>query len=90
MISRKSFLLGAVMLPAALLPYKRRYPQVGYLSADTAAARVEKVLLDGRDISRVFELDDAEGWLRRYTDEIDGDALRIERLEGIVEVVWRG
>ena len=42
------------------------------------------VLLDGKPLNHVVELDEAKGWLDRFTGRINGDEMEIERLTGEV------
>lgn len=65
-----------------------RQPQVGYIHVDNVGSdAIDYVSLDGRKVAGVFELDDVEGWLRRYTEPCDG--FRIVRETGVVEVHWK-
>lgn len=94
-MTRSEFFRALPALAAAplvlALPSPNR-PRVGHIKAgDAGALYVDKVLLDGREVSHVFELDDVEGWLRRYVPDEPGEYTwgpRVERLKGEVEVVW--
>jgi len=52
-----------------------------------------KILLDGEEVQFVVEADDKQGYLIRHPVDVndrlivDGDLLRIERIEGRVEFV---
>lgn len=101
-MDRSGFLKMFAALPAAALSlgstsprgYQRTQPKVGYLDADGAAGvapyEVDKVTVDGVEVDGVFELNDAEGWVRRWPDGGDKSGAPIERIEGEVEVWWRG
>ena len=63
---------------------RERQPQIGFITADMYGAQdIEKITLDGKEVERVFELDDVEGWVRFYTPEG-----RISRRVGEIEVFW--
>jgi hypothetical protein len=98
--TRRRFL--AALIGAPLVPCVREaddYRPCGHLDAQhpseaEAAFMVSKVTLDGREIDHVFELDDVQGWLRRYVEDPDRDGppRRVERIEyltGVVRVYWR-
>jgi hypothetical protein len=52
--------------------------------------RVKEVKLNGEVVTNVVELNDKEGWLRRYSAEyVETDKeMKIELLKGDVEIVW--
>jgi len=87
--SRKDVLvaLGTFGVAGATNPPGRH--RVGLLRADDYGAQhVDKVLLDGREVEGVFELNDAEGWVRRYRT-FPGGAVLPEFLTGEVTIVWK-
>lgn len=63
---------------------------------DPESRRVKDVLLNGKKIKFVVELDTEKGWLWRYKTTDDGkfvtddDQLEVEKLYGKVEIVWAG
>lgn len=65
------------------------YQPIGSFAVGSPGWQTAQVFLDGRKVDHVFELNDVEGWLRRYTDaKIGADRPPIERLTGAVEVRW--
>lgn len=96
MSTRREF-LGATGLAASFVVLKRRMPwssytPAGYISVGNPVARnVMAVTLDGKKMTHVFEADDIEGWLTRYTDPLGAEngIIRQERLTGRVEFIWR-
>ena len=58
-------------------------------AGDPRSCDVARVELDGVTVSDVVELDDAEGWLVRFTGEVTHDHMVEEKLTGNVEVFFR-
>lgn len=71
------------------------YESVGRLRAgdfarDPRVDRVKAVTLDGVEVPLVIELDDREGWLRRWMPGPGNNhEPLIERLDGEVRVIWK-
>lgn len=83
-MKRRSFLSVTGLANMAGIWKRERQPQIGFITADMYGAQgIEKITLDGREVPRVFELDDVEGWVRFYTPEG-----KISRSEGEIEVFW--
>ncbi len=84
LMRRRSFLSITGLANLTGVWQRERQPQIGFLTADMYGAQgIEKITLDGREVERVFELDDVEGWVRFYTPEG-----RVSRRTGEVEVFW--
>ncbi len=81
---RRSFLSVTGLANMAGIWKRMRQPQIGFLTADMYGAQgIDKITLDGREVPRVFELDDVEGWVRFYDP-----TGRVQRREGEIEVFW--
>ena len=84
---RRSFLSITGLANMAGVWKRERQPQIGFITADMYGAQdIKKITLDGRDVDRVFELDDVEGWVRFYTPGENG---KICRREGEIEIFWK-
>ncbi len=83
-MKRRSFLSVTGLANMAGIWKRERQPQIGFITADMYGAQdIKKITLDGREVERVFELDDVEGWVRFYTPEG-----KISRRCGEIEVFW--
>jgi hypothetical protein len=83
-MKRRSFLSVTGLANMAGIWKRERQPQIGFITADMYGAQgIEKITLDGKEVPRVFELDDVEGWVRFYTPEG-----KISRSVGEIEVFW--
>jgi len=83
-MKRRSFLSVTGLANMAGIWKRERQPQIGFLTADMYGAQgIDKITLDGREVDRVFELDDVEGWVRFYDP-----TGRVQRREGEIEVFW--
>ena len=84
-MKRRSFLSVTGLANMAGIWKRERQPQIGFITADMYGAQdIEKICLDGKEVDRVFELDDVEGWVRFYTPEG-----KISRRVGEIEVFWQ-
>lgn len=64
------------------------YVPAGHVNMKSPVVRnVERVFLNGREVDRVYEFNDVEGWLRRYVT-VEGGT-RSEHLTGAVRVEWK-
>jgi len=83
-MKRRNFLSITGLANMAGIWKRERQPQIGFITADMYGAQdIKKILLDGKEVDRVFELDDVEGWVRFYTPEG-----KISRRCGEIEVFW--
>jgi hypothetical protein len=83
-MKRRSFLSVTGLANMAGIWKRERQPQIGFITADMYGAQdIKKITLDGKEVERVFELDDVEGWVRFY--DLKG---RISRRVGEIEVFW--
>ena len=81
---RRNFLSVTGLANMAGIWKRERQPQIGFLTADMYGAQgIDKITLDGREVDRVFELDDVEGWVRFYDP-----SGRVQRRVGEIEVFW--
>jgi hypothetical protein len=82
-------IVGMIGFGAGVPAHPRQaYVCAGHLTPDSPAAlSVSHVTLDGQRVDHVTECDDVEGWLVRLV-EVGPDALRTERLTGVVRVYW--
>lgn len=81
---RRSFLSVTGLANLAGVWKRERQQQIGFLTADMYGAQgIKKITLDGKEVPRVFELDDVEGWVRFYDP-----TGRVQRREGEIEVFW--
>lgn len=64
----------------------------GHLTLSMAEANhVKEVRVDGKVVDNVFELNDKEGWVRRYNvgyDDLSNEEIEKELLKGEVEIIW--
>lgn len=83
-MKRRNFLSVTGLANMAGIWKRERQPQIGFITADMYGAQdIKKICLDGREVDRVFELDDVEGWVRFYNPEG-----KITRRCGEIEVFW--
>jgi hypothetical protein len=99
MPTRREFIGGIATLVGVFTFWKtvatpNTYQPAGLVRAgDVVARNVDYVTLNGKRLKGVFEANDVEGWLRRYTSPLTIDysadgSVRYEYLEGEVRFVW--